>query len=146
MARQRNGIVSLPAPRVLLGLPCWIGQHASKAFRQCAALRTAGRLVLRKKRAAAAILQPELRRRNIGCVVLLGGANDAPSPRRIAALLAPAPPFLATSHSLASCHSVSETTRPGSSLVKYRRGDLCIGQGLPSSDSMVLGLIGEFLR
>src|SRR6266699_3593091 len=93
IARQRNGIVSLPAPGVLLGLPRWMGQHASKAFRQCAALRVAGRLVLREKHAAAAMLQPELRRRNAWLWRVAGRRQRRSKPEEACGMARPCPAF-----------------------------------------------------
>ncbi|KAL6406243.1 hypothetical protein AUP68_10413 [Ilyonectria robusta] len=52
-------IDSFPGPRVLLGLPRWIGQDASQTFCQFLALRAAGRPVLRQKHTVAAKLEPE---------------------------------------------------------------------------------------
>ncbi|KAI8634078.1 hypothetical protein F5Y19DRAFT_470248 [Xylariaceae sp. FL1651] len=49
---------------LLLGLPRWIGQDASKTFRQFLALRAASRPILRQKHTATAMVQPNPRRRN----------------------------------------------------------------------------------
>lgn len=54
-------IVSFPGPRVLMGLPRWIGQDAPKTFCQFLALRAAGRPVLRQKHTVSAKLEPNKR-------------------------------------------------------------------------------------